>query len=111
MRTLKILLGTLLMIVFVSCNKTNFKKDVPDCIRNAINDAEKPMQLWEWRVAGNIYYYLIVSSYVDAYSPLYDENCNIICAPSGGFGGGGDGECPEFLGQIEKTLIWENDKQ
>ncbi|MFQ5447533.1 MAG: hypothetical protein ACE5FF_11420 [Saprospiraceae bacterium] len=28
--------------------------------------------------------------------PAVDENCNLVCAPDGGFTAGRDGNCPNF---------------
>ena len=44
----------------------------------------------------------------DQFNYLYDSDCNIICAPDGGFIGTGDGKCPDFIEPIKKTLIWED---
>jgi len=41
--------------------------------------------------------YLIPSPCCDRYDYLYDSNGVILCAPSGGFTGGGDGSCPDVL--------------
>ncbi|CAF0851711.1 unnamed protein product [Rotaria sordida] len=40
--------------------------------------------------------YLVTSNCCDQFNPLYDGECNQICAPSGGFTGRGDGNCPDF---------------
>ena len=42
--------------------------------------------------------YLIASPCCDKFDYLYDTRGIIVCAPSGGFTGGGDGSCPEVLG-------------
>ena len=42
--------------------------------------------------------YLIPSPCCDKYDYLYDPRGVILCAPSGGFTGRGDGSCPEVLG-------------
>ena len=41
--------------------------------------------------------YLIPSPCCDQYDYLYDASGVILCAPSGGFTGGGDGSCPDVL--------------
>lgn len=45
----------------------------------------------------------------DQYSALLD-NCGApICAPDGGFSGGGDGGCPDFFGaRTDETPIWSD---
>ena len=42
--------------------------------------------------------YLIPSPCCDKYDYFYDSRGVILCAPSGGFTGRGDGSCPEILG-------------
>ena len=41
--------------------------------------------------------YLIPSPCCDKFDYLYDSKGVILCAPSGGFAGRGDGSCPEVL--------------
>jgi len=41
--------------------------------------------------------YLIPSPCCDKFDYLYDSKGVILCAPAGGFTGGGDGSCPEIL--------------
>jgi len=41
--------------------------------------------------------YLIPSPCCDRFDFLYDSDGVILCAPSGGFGGRGDGSCPEVV--------------
>ena len=42
--------------------------------------------------------YLIPSPCCDKYDYFYDSRGVILCAPSGGFAGRGDGSCAEILG-------------
>ena len=42
--------------------------------------------------------YFIASPCCDKYDYFYDSRGVILCAPSGGFTGRGDGSCPEILG-------------
>ena len=41
--------------------------------------------------------YLIPSPCCDRFDYLYDSKGVILCAPSGGFAGGGDGSCRDLL--------------
>ena len=41
--------------------------------------------------------YLLPSPCCDKFDYLYDSTGVILCAPSGGFAGRGDGSCPEVL--------------
>jgi len=55
-------------------------------------------------------FYYITSDCCDQFNYLYDDKCNLICAPDGGLSGMGNGKCPNFNGQIEKTLVWLDDR-
>lgn len=111
------LIGLLLFaLTAASCEKIDLKKEVPGCIEKKIRKIKKadvarpPIQVWEWQVDGNTYYY-ITAACCDQFNYLYDNNCNEVCAPDGGFSGAGDGNCPVFDGPIEKTLVWEGDRE
>lgn len=56
----------------------------------------------------NQHVYLGVSDCCDRFNLLYDQTCRVLCAPSGGISGGGDGKCPAFSGEAtEGTLLWK----
>ncbi|MBW8848583.1 MAG: hypothetical protein JF607_26905 [Burkholderiales bacterium] len=40
--------------------------------------------------------YLFTPMCCDQFNPLYDADGRFICAPPGGFGGAGDGNCPAW---------------
>lgn len=104
------------VILVPACDKLDLYVDVPSCIENEIREIKKEevrnprAQVWKWEVDGSIYYY-ITSDCCDQYNNLYDEDCNIVCAPDGGFTGKGDGNCPDFIGEIKYTLVWEDDRE
>lgn len=112
----KYILSVLLFFLLVlSCKKSDVEKSSPKCINDMIDDIQKeevrnpPAKVWKWEVDGSTYYY-ITSDCCDHYNYLYDENCNVVCAPDGGFTGNGDGNCPVFIEQIKRTLIWEDSR-
>jgi len=106
---------SLLLISVASCKKPDLEVAVPDCIEKKIkkirnkNVGNPPVEVWEWKVDGMKYYYF-TSECCDQYNYLYDDNCNEVCAPDGGFTGAGVGNCPDFTGEVEKTLVWEDDR-
>lgn len=113
---------TIILFVFVglglflsACEKLNLAVDVSSCIEEKIRDIKKeallnpPVQVWKWEVDGNTYFYF-TSDCCDQYNYLYDKDCNVVCAPDGGFTGNGDGNCPDFNEEIMKTLVWEDDR-
>ncbi|MGI4884837.1 MAG: DUF6970 domain-containing protein [Janthinobacterium lividum] len=53
--------------------------------------------------------YLVTASCCDEYITLYDECLNVLCAPSGGLSGRGDGRCPEFYQlSADRQLVWRD---
>jgi len=111
-------LGVILLIISVfipACEKKDTAYDVPSCIENKIKEIEKeevrnpPAQVWRWEENGDVYYY-ITSDCCDQYNFLYDEDCNVVCAPDGGFTGNGDGNCPNFSSNTVKTLVWKDNR-
>ena len=117
MRNMTNLITVLILIALTSssCEKIDTEKAVPNCIERKINKIKKeevknpPISIFEWKVDGETYYY-ISSGCCDQYNYLYDDKCNEVCAPDGGFTGTGDGNCPEFRDKAEITLVWEDDR-
>ncbi|TZF84154.1 hypothetical protein FW774_11630 [Pedobacter sp. BS3] len=69
-----------------------------------------PAKVYEWDYNGTKYYY-ISAHCCDIPSQLFDKDCNLICAPDGGFTGKGDGKCPDFdSNKLTKRLIWEDNR-
>lgn len=116
MKNLSYLFALIFIAIFAfACNKVKLEKKVPYCIEKKINKIANskvqnpPAQIWEWNVDGKTYYYF-TSTCCDQYNFLYDASCNIVCAPDGGFTGNGDGNCPPMNGNIEKTLVWKDNR-
>lgn len=105
-----------LIFLIISCEKSNLNIDAPNCIENEIKKIKieevrnPPAQVWKWEVDAQTYYY-ITSDCCDQYNYLYNSNCEIICAPDGGLTGLGDGNCPNFIGPIKKTLLWKDNRR
>ena len=104
-----------LMVLLSSCHKLELNEDVPTCIEDQIKEIQcesvynPPAEVWKWE-ADNKVYYLFTSDCCDQFDYLYDANCSIVCSPSGGFTGEGDGNCPEFENQVERSLVWKDDR-
>ena len=102
-------------VAFTSCEKLDLAVDVPGCVKKQIkqikNDPVRnpPAEVWQWKVDGKTYYY-ITSDCCDQYNYLYDDECDQVCAPDGGFSGTGDGNCLNFSGSIEKVLVWKDSR-
>jgi hypothetical protein len=95
--------------------KTGSGKDsIPVCVRKLIDAGNKnepstaPWQVDEYLYNGKKVF-LFTAQCCDQFNTLYDISCNVICAPTGGFTGRGDGRCPDF-GSTAKfvKLIWKD---
>ena len=98
-----------------SCGK-NGPARIPACIQNKIEAIQQmpkfnpPATVYRYRYADK-YVYLFSSDCCDQYNYLYDKDCNVICAPSGGIAGRGDGRCSNFKDvATEATLIWKDER-
>jgi len=94
----------------LSCKKT---ETIPECIEQKIEASKNhtmqfPLeQVDEYEYNGNRVYFCI-SGCCDIPNPLFDANCNVICYPSGGISGGGDGRCTDFFENARHIrLIWK----
>jgi len=87
---------------------------VPDCVRKLIDAGEKetppngPVEINEYIYNGRTVY-LFTARCCDQFNVLYDSSCSMICAPSGGFSGRGDGKCPDFEKNAHFVkLVWKS---
>lgn len=56
--------------------------------------------------------YYISAACCDIPSQLFDEDGKLICYPSGGIAGGGDGKCKSFiLDNPARTPVWQDARQ
>jgi len=70
--------------------------------------ASPAYEVWECKYMGQKAY-LISAPCCDNYNTLYDTCLNALCAPSGGFTGRGDGQCPDFNEKAtDKKLVWRD---
>lgn len=89
---------------------------LPKCIKSKIDSFklkeahERPQKVTEYSYNGKKVYYITMPC-CDFYNEVYDENCNFLGAPDGGFTGKGDGKLPDFskLATNEK-VIWQPSK-
>jgi hypothetical protein len=109
-----VVLLSLPLILAAQCNKQ--QGAIPTCIQAKI-DQIKAQPKWNPPATVNEYIYqgkhvyLFSSDCCDQYNQLYDENCNSLCAPSGGITGKGDGKCADFssASQLVK-LVWKDSR-
>lgn len=89
---------------------------IPICIQQRIDSLKRqPKQnpaasIEEYRYNGRKVY-LYSAPCCDQYNVLVDENCNQLCAPSGGFTGKGDGKCADFKTQATFIkVVWKDER-
>ena len=97
------------------CNNKN-KNKVPACIMQKIEAIKKeakwnpPAEINEYEFQGKTVY-LITSNCCDQYDNLVDSDCAVICAPSGGLTGKGDGACSDFADSAKHIKqIWKDER-
>lgn len=109
MKRIHFLFVLLLFFSFLGCQKLDLPESVPACIKRKIRQVS-PVKVLQYQYNQQTVY-LFSPDCCDRFEELYDSNCNLICRPSGGFTGKGDGTCPDFYGAAsEGILIWEASK-
>jgi hypothetical protein len=112
----KLLLLSVLIAVLSSstCNKAMVA--VPPCIQTKINEIKMqakwnpPAQVDEYLYNGKRVF-LFTSDCCDQYNTAYDVECNVVCAPSGGITGKGDGKCADFAANAKHIrLVWKDER-
>ena len=96
--------------------KEGGKEKIPSCIQQKIDQIKKepkwnpPAEVHEYSYNGKRVFYFS-SNCCDRYNEVYDENCNYVCAPSGGYSGKGDMKCPDFKDNAKEVrLIWKDER-
>lgn len=91
---------------------TEITTPLPDWVKQKIAayeaNPERPeaIEIWQMKYKGQDAY-LFIANCCDQYNPLYDNSGKIICAPSGGFSGQGNGLCSDALhASPERVRIW-----
>ncbi|MSR73369.1 hypothetical protein EXS61_02085 [Candidatus Parcubacteria bacterium] len=87
--------------------------EYPVWIKNIIAEVESypafdpRVSLTQYQYRNQIVYYLPVTRCCDFTSSLYNESGEFICAPDGGFTGGGDRKCSDFFTARQNAkVIW-----
>jgi hypothetical protein len=89
---------------------------VPTCIKNKIDSFklkephEKPQRVFEYVYKSKKVYYVVMPC-CDFFNEVYDDKCNYLGAPDGGFTGKGDGKIPDFFEEAKnEKLVWGTPK-
>lgn len=105
---MKNILTLAISLILLSCNKDVITTDVcPSCFKAIIKRLNPPLEIWSYNYNNQIVY-LAIADCCDQYDQVYAADCAILCAPSGGITGKGDGKCPNFDEQAtDGKLIWK----
>ena len=114
---MKLILIAGLSFFIIKCKSVKeLPSSVPVCIKNKIEEIKKepkwnpPAQVDEYSYNGKRVF-LFSSNCCDQYNMLYNENCETICAPSGGFTGKGDNKCSDFFNTAKYVkLVWKDSR-
>ncbi len=86
---------------------------LPICIKNKIDSFklkeahEQPQSVMEYMYKGKKVYYVVMPC-CDFFNEVYDEKCNYLGAPNGGFTGKGDGKIPDFDAEAKPgKTVWK----
>jgi len=107
-----------LQLLAARCPSKNKAAGAADCPPNRIEakiaelkaqpKANPAYEVWSYKYKGQ-QVYLVTADCCDQYNTVYDACLNVLCAPTGGFTGRGDGQCPDFSEQAtDKKLVWRD---
>lgn len=89
------------------------KDSIPPCVRKKIDSFkvkpqhEQPQRVIEYSYKGKKVYYVAMPC-CDFFNEVYDDKCNLLGSPDGGFSGRGDGKLPDFAKEAKnEKIIWE----
>ncbi len=99
----------LFMLLFTSC--VSNKPVVPRWLHDKLLQAERNPgsyeEVWKYDYRGQVVYYFITSC-CDRFTELYAADGRLVCYPTGGITGNGDGKCRKFLeGRKNGELLWK----
>ena len=90
---------------------------LPACVQAKIDLIKKvpvwnpPASIYSY-VYGDRTVYSFSADCCDQFNVVYDANCKVICSPSGGITGSGNGRCPDFQKKAtNETLIWKDNRK
>ena len=105
MQTITVLLG--LVFLMSSCEKIDVAKGTPGCIKRKIREENGQCleKVYGYSYQGEQVYLFVPSNCPDAPYNLYNCQCDLVCSPSGGIAGNGDGKCSDFYQQATNEKL------
>jgi hypothetical protein len=80
----------------------------PACVQNVITNGSTDYVQISQYIYNNKTVYLFTADCCDRYNYLFDDQCNRLCAPTGGFSGKGDLQCPDFVqAAVFIRVVWQ----
>ena len=108
-------------VIFLSiaqqkCQKQKAVPTIPACVQSKIDKIKKeprwnpPAKVEEYRYDGRRVF-LFSSNCCDQFNEAFDDSCNYICAPSGGYTGKGDKKCEDFKDAAQFVkVVWQDER-
>jgi ABC-type Fe3+-hydroxamate transport system substrate-binding protein len=110
-KTSRVFFILVFIVLFSSCTNPSSPEIKPVWLDAFLKEREAkhitPQEIWkyEWNTKT---VYFVLSQCCDQLNLLLDKNGKVLCSPSGGFSGTGDGKCPSFWNEKKNgKLIWE----
>ena len=96
-----------LSLLMGTCEKIDVPKGTPKCLKKKIRQENDKCldKVFEYTYQGEVVYLFVPANCPDALYNLYNENCDLICSPSGGISGNGDGKCADFYQQATNEKL------
>ena len=97
-----------LMVLVTGCAEGDFTAPHYSSCLNKLIKNEDPEEIWRYQMEGKDVY-LVIPACCDRFIKLFNPDCQLICSPSGGFSGNGDGLCLDFYKNASaKELVWSS---
>jgi len=115
---MKSMLFTLVIFLTIAVQKFTKQQEltIPACIQQKIDAIKQqpkwnpPAEVHEYNYNGKRIFFFS-SNCCNQYNEVYDENCNYVCAPTGGITGKGDRKCGDFISNATKVkLVWKDER-
>jgi hypothetical protein len=105
----------LLSVARQKCSKET-AGTIPACFQAKIDEIKKqprwnpPASVEEYNYNGKRVF-LFSSPCCDQYNQAFDDRCNYVCAPSGGYTGKGDRKCEDFKEKATLVrVVWKDER-
>ena len=120
--TVLVLGAALLLSAAVGCSSSSSSPSepsgaIPSWLQALIAQIERepvtnpPSAIFRYRYRGSTVYFR-PERCCDLPSEVYSEAGELLCHPSGGITGRGDGRCPDFFGaRSDERLIWQDPRR